>query len=50
LRALWDSKKIHKGGFYHDGRFATLKDVIEYYNEHLASGLPTKRKTSCSNI
>ena len=21
LRALWDVKKIHKGGFYHDGRF-----------------------------
>ena len=26
LRALWDTKKIHKGGFYHDGRFATLAD------------------------
>ena len=24
LRALFDTKKIHKGGFYHDGRFATL--------------------------
>ena len=25
LRALWDTEKIHKGGFYHDGRFATLR-------------------------
>src|SRR5215471_14999721 len=25
-----------KGGFYHDGRFATLNDVIEHYNEHLS--------------
>ena len=24
LRALFDTQKIHKGGFYHDGRFATL--------------------------
>jgi hypothetical protein len=24
-----------KGGFYHDGRFATLKDVVEHYNGHL---------------
>jgi cytochrome c peroxidase len=21
-----------KGGFYHDGRFATLRDVVEHYN------------------
>ena len=44
LRALWDSKKIHKGGYYHDGRFATLKDVIEHYNEHLSLGLTDKEK------
>jgi hypothetical protein len=23
-----------KGGFYHDGRFATLKEVVEHYNAH----------------
>ena len=23
LRALWETKQIHRGGFYHDGRFAT---------------------------
>jgi cytochrome c peroxidase len=22
-----------KGGYYHDGRFATLKDVVNHYNE-----------------
>ena len=22
-----------KGGFYHDGRFATLDDVVEHYNQ-----------------
>jgi hypothetical protein len=32
LRALWDTNKTHKGGFYHDGRFATLQDVINHYN------------------
>jgi hypothetical protein len=26
------------GGFYHDGRFATLRDVIERYNAHLKLG------------
>src|SRR5689334_5157840 len=31
LRALWDARKIHKGGFYHDGRFATLADVVAHY-------------------
>src|SRR5262249_55229939 len=33
LRALWDTNQIHKGGFYHDGRFATLADVVEHYND-----------------
>src|SRR5262249_17890759 len=44
LRALWDTEKIHKGGFYHDGRFATLNDVIEHYNEHLSLRLTDKEK------
>ena len=22
-----------KGGFYHDGRFATLMDVVNHYND-----------------
>jgi len=29
LRGLWARQK---GGFYHDGRFATLRDVVEHYN------------------
>ena len=24
-----------KGGYYHDGRFATLSDVIDHYNTHM---------------
>ena len=28
-----------KGGFYHDGRFATLKDVVNHYNKHFSLGL-----------
>jgi hypothetical protein len=45
LRALWEMKKIHKGGFYHDGRFATLKDVIKHYDEHLNLELTDKEKS-----
>ena len=29
LAGLWTHQK---GGFYHDGRFATLGDVVEHYN------------------
>jgi hypothetical protein len=25
-----------KGGFYHDGRFATYRDVVNHYNSHLS--------------
>jgi hypothetical protein len=32
LRALFDTQKLHKGGFYHDGRFATLDEVIDHYD------------------
>jgi len=28
-----------KGGFFHDGRFATLGDVVGHYNRHLSLGL-----------
>jgi hypothetical protein len=30
LKGLWTHQT---GGFYHDGRFATLADVVEHYNE-----------------
>src|SRR6185369_3734686 len=32
LKGLWTHTK---GGLYHDGRFATLKDVVEHYKAHL---------------
>jgi hypothetical protein len=34
----------NKGGFYHDGRFATLDDVIEHYNKHSNLGLTQQEK------
>jgi hypothetical protein len=36
LRGLWTHMK---GGFYHDGRFATLNDVINHYDQHFSLGL-----------
>jgi cytochrome c peroxidase len=44
LRALYDTKKLHKGGFYHDGRFATLRDVVNHYDRHLTLGLTDQQK------
>ena len=29
LAGLWTHQK---GGFYHDGRFANLRDVVEHYD------------------
>jgi hypothetical protein len=41
LRGLWTHQQ---GGFYHDGRFATLADVIEHYDVFFALGLaPAER-------
>jgi hypothetical protein len=36
LKGLWTHTK---GGFYHDGRFPTLLDVIQHYNQTLGLGL-----------
>jgi hypothetical protein len=44
LRALFDTQKIHKGGFYHDGRFATLLDVVNHYNNFKKLGLTEQEK------
>jgi cytochrome c2 len=44
LRALWDTKKVHKGGFYHDGRFATLQDVVDHYDGHFSLKLSDQEK------
>jgi hypothetical protein len=34
-----------KGGFYHDGRFATLNDVVEHYNTCMSLGLSSQEKS-----
>jgi hypothetical protein len=33
-----------KGGFYHDGQFATLTDVVDHYNNHMNLNLTSKEK------
>ena len=33
LKGLWTHTK---GGFYHDGRFATLNDVVQHYDNFFA--------------
>jgi hypothetical protein len=45
LRALWNTEKIHKRGFYHDGRFATLADVVNHYDTHFRLGLSASEKS-----
>ncbi len=37
-------KEENKGRFYHDGRFATLKDVVNHYNSVLSLGLTDQEK------
>lgn len=34
-----------KGGFYHDGRFATLNDVVNHYNACMSLGLTASEKS-----
>jgi len=36
LHGLWTHTK---GGFYHDGRFATVNDVVQHYNSFFGLGL-----------
>ena len=42
LRGLWTHQT---GGFYHDGRFATLLDVVNHYDGHLELGLTEEQKS-----
>ncbi|HEX7333823.1 MAG TPA: hypothetical protein VF290_20135 [Pyrinomonadaceae bacterium] len=42
LKGLWTHQK---GGFYHDGRFATLRDVVEHYNSFFGTNLSEQQKT-----
>lgn len=41
LKGLWAHQK---GGFYHDGRFATLRAVIEHYNDFFRLSLTEQDK------
>jgi hypothetical protein len=42
LKGLWTHTK---GGFYHDGRFATLLDVVNHYDTHFGLGLTNSEKS-----
>jgi hypothetical protein len=42
LRGLWTHSK---GGFYHDGRFATLQDVVNHYDQFFGLSLSNQQKT-----
>lgn len=41
LKGLWTHQK---GGFYHDGRFATLRDLVDHYNNVKALSLSEQEK------
>src|SRR5512143_2785229 len=41
LKGLWSHQK---GGFFHDGRFATLLDVVNHYNTFLGLNLSDQEK------
>jgi cytochrome c5 len=41
LRGLWAHAK---GGFYHDGRYATLPDVVNHYDTAMTLGLTADQK------
>ncbi len=41
LKGLWTHTK---GGFYHDGRFATLTDVVNHYDQSFKLGLTESEK------
>jgi len=42
LNGLWTHVK---GGFYHDGRFATLRDVVNHYDSCMSLGLSAGEKS-----
>jgi cytochrome c5 len=41
LRGLWTHQR---GGFYHDGRFATLRDVVDHYDRFFQLSLSEQQK------
>jgi cytochrome c peroxidase len=42
LAGLWTHQK---GGFFHDGRFATLPDVVNHYDQQFKLQLTPQNKT-----
>jgi len=46
LKGLWSRQK---GGFYHDGRFATLQDVVNHYNVLMGLGLTPGQESDLVN-
>ncbi len=42
LKGLWSHQK---GGFFHDGRFSTLLEVVNHYNTFLNLNLSDQEKT-----
>ena len=47
LKGLWTHTK---GGFYHDGRFATLQDVIAHYESFFGLGLSAAEKADLAEF
>lgn len=41
LKGLWTHAK---GGFYHDGRFPTLREVVDHYNRLMSLALSEGQK------
>jgi cytochrome c peroxidase len=41
LKGLW----THQKGGFHDGRFATIRDVVEHYDKSLRLSLSEAEKT-----
>jgi cytochrome c peroxidase len=41
LKGIWSHQK---GGFFHDGRFATLLEVVNHYNKFPGLGLSDQEK------
>jgi mono/diheme cytochrome c family protein len=47
LKGLWAHQK---GGFYHDGRFATLADVVDHYDAHFQLALTDGEKQALAEF
>jgi len=46
LAGLWTHQT---GGFFHDGRFATLLDVVDHYDSHFKLNLSDTDKKDLSS-